>query len=35
LAPDTLRGAVNILEEAMKSKKEDKACEVISIEQGA
>jgi site-specific recombinase XerD len=34
LVPDTLRGAVNILEEALKSKKEDKDAEVILMEQG-
>jgi site-specific recombinase XerD len=35
LAPDTLRGAVNILEQALKSKKEGKDAEVISIDKGA
>lgn len=35
LAPDSLRGAINVLEEALKPKEEDKVSEVISIEQGA
>jgi hypothetical protein len=34
LAPDTLRSAMNILEEALTSKKEGKSPEAISMGQG-
>jgi hypothetical protein len=35
LAPDTLRGAVNILEEALKPKEENKEADVIPMQQKA
>lgn len=35
LAPDSLRGAINVLEEALKPKEENEGAEVISIDKGA
>lgn len=34
LAPDSLRGAINVLEEALKPKEENEGAEVISIDKG-